>query len=218
MFMKCLNRNTLKLIALITMLLDHIGYLFFPNIILFRIIGRLSFPIFAFFVSEGYKYTKSKKKYLLTMICFALLSQPIFMLTINNHMLNILFTFSFAIVLLMFIDNFSKDKVLYSIYILLIVIILITLTIMNAIDYGIFGVLLVIVFNKIKNIIIKYVFATICLCLLLTYSFIYQLSSILSIFLLLLYNGEKGNLNLKYLFYAFYPLHLFILFVIKLLL
>ena len=89
---------------------------------------------------------------------------------------------------------------------------------MNAIDYGIFGVLLVIVFNKIKNIIIKYVFATICLCLLLTYSFIYQLYSILSIFLLLLYNGEKGNLNLKYLFYAFYPLHLFILFVIKLLL
>ena len=61
-----MNRNVLKIIALITMLIDHIGCIFFPNIIVFRVIGRLSYPIFAMFIAEGYYYTKSRKKYVFT--------------------------------------------------------------------------------------------------------------------------------------------------------
>ena len=61
--MKILNRNVLKIIALITMLIDHIGLVFFPGIEIFRIIGRISFPIFAFMIAEGCEHTENKKKY-----------------------------------------------------------------------------------------------------------------------------------------------------------
>lgn len=73
MKIKILNRSTLKWIALIAMLIDHIaailGEACFANWNLdwvyttFRIVGRLAFPIFAFFIAEGWYYTKNKKKY-----------------------------------------------------------------------------------------------------------------------------------------------------------
>ena len=55
-----LSANTLKIIALISMTLDHIG-LFFGNILILRLLGRIAFPIFAFFISEGCFYTKNNE-------------------------------------------------------------------------------------------------------------------------------------------------------------
>ena len=63
---KILSSNQLKILACITMLIDHIGYFIFPQITILRLIGRLTFPIFAFLISEGAKYTKNKVRYLLT--------------------------------------------------------------------------------------------------------------------------------------------------------
>ena len=57
---KILSSNQLKIIACITMLIDHIGYYLLPNVGVLRLIGRLTFPIFAFLISEGAKYTKNK--------------------------------------------------------------------------------------------------------------------------------------------------------------
>ncbi len=69
------NRNDiLKLIAIITMLIDHIGYIFFPKYSIFRTIGRIAFPIFAYLIAVGYKHTSSLSKYSLRLFCFALLS------------------------------------------------------------------------------------------------------------------------------------------------
>ena len=59
---KFINNSNLKLIAVFLMIIDHIGAVLFPNIILLRCIGRLSFPIFAFCIAEGYFYTKSRLK------------------------------------------------------------------------------------------------------------------------------------------------------------
>ncbi|MBQ9857979.1 MAG: hypothetical protein IJO77_03165, partial [Oscillospiraceae bacterium] len=53
----------LKTVAVITMLIDHIGAVLFPFNPLFRYIGRIAFPIFAFLISEGFYYTKSRIKY-----------------------------------------------------------------------------------------------------------------------------------------------------------
>ena len=58
-----LNGNHLKLIAAFTMLLDHVGILLFPQIRLLRILGRLAYPIFAFMIAEGCRYTKNKLRY-----------------------------------------------------------------------------------------------------------------------------------------------------------
>ena len=71
----------LKIIAIITMFIDHIGYIFSNGkISYFNYIGRLAFPIFAFQISEGYLHTKNLKKYFLRLFLFALISQIPFML------------------------------------------------------------------------------------------------------------------------------------------
>ena len=55
-----LTNNQLKIIAMISMLIDHIGLQMFPDLLIFRIIGRLAFPIFAYMIAEGCFYTKNK--------------------------------------------------------------------------------------------------------------------------------------------------------------
>lgn len=60
--MKILNNNQLKIIACIFMLIDYIGFFLYPEIIILRYIGRLAFPLFAFFIAEGAYYTKNKIK------------------------------------------------------------------------------------------------------------------------------------------------------------
>lgn len=70
------NRNdVLKLIAIITMLLDHIGYMFFPKTVIFRAIGRIAFPIFAYHIALGYRHTSNLKRYAKRLFVFALISQ-----------------------------------------------------------------------------------------------------------------------------------------------
>jgi len=59
-----MNSFSLKLLACITMLIDHIGAIFFPDIMFIRIIGRVAFPIYAFLITEGYSRTKNLKRYM----------------------------------------------------------------------------------------------------------------------------------------------------------
>ncbi|MGI6425828.1 MAG: TraX family protein [Tepidanaerobacteraceae bacterium] len=61
----------LELIAMTTMLVDHMGVVFFPDITAFRIIGRISFPIYCFLLTRGYCYTSNFNKYLLRLILLA---------------------------------------------------------------------------------------------------------------------------------------------------
>jgi hypothetical protein len=65
----------IKIIALVTMLIDHIGVVFFPEYTVLRIIGRIAMPLFAFCIARGFFYTKSKGKYFTFMIIFAVISQ-----------------------------------------------------------------------------------------------------------------------------------------------
>ena len=67
---RVLNANALKFLAAALMLVDHIGYLLFPQALFLRIIGRLSFPLFAFAISEGCRYTKNKTKHFLLIFKF----------------------------------------------------------------------------------------------------------------------------------------------------
>ena len=70
-----LDRDVLKLIAVVTMFIDHIGSIIFPHIMFLRIIGRISFPIFAFLIVNGYRHTHNLKKYLLRLAAFAIISE-----------------------------------------------------------------------------------------------------------------------------------------------
>lgn len=103
------RNDLLKLLALVTMLIDHIGYMYFPNEMLFRIIGRLAFPIFAYQIAIGYSHTSNLKKYTLRVFSFALITQVPYSffnpeLKFNPIHFNVLFTFTAAIGLLWVYD------------------------------------------------------------------------------------------------------------------
>ncbi len=87
MISKTTKRNdVLKLIALITMFIDHIGYIIYPEYRFFRIIGRISFPIFAFALANGFRYTSNRKKYAFRLFIFAIISQfPYMLFSYNSH-------------------------------------------------------------------------------------------------------------------------------------
>ncbi len=138
--------STLKIIACIFMLIDHIGVRIFPTIIDFRIIGRLAFPIFAYFIAEGCKYTKNKIKRLITIIIFAVLCEIPYLLYSGRHYGNILFTFSLSVILIYTIQYAKKmlhKKQIISAFISVAVVssfVYIT-TRFIGVDYGFYGVL-----------------------------------------------------------------------------
>ena len=214
--MKILNRNVLKIIALITMLIDHIGLVFFPEIAIFRIIGRISFPIFAFMIAEGYKYTKSRKKYLGLLLLFGLISEPIYVFAFHLYSLNILFTFALSIILIYLIENYHKNKTDYSMYLMIYFVAIICLSVFNLIDYGFYGILLPVIFYFFKDNDLKYLIISLITML---YSLIFttiQIYSLIALVLIYMYNNQKGKYNLKYLFYISYPTHILLLGLIAL--
>ena len=78
-----LDTDFLKLIAILSMLIDHIGGAFFQDIAAFRWAGRLAFPIFCYCMTVGLLYTRDVKKYLARLAVFALISQPLYILAFH---------------------------------------------------------------------------------------------------------------------------------------
>ena len=78
-----LDTDFLKLVAILAMLLDHVGSVFFPQYAVFRWIGRLAFPLFCYCMTVGLLYTRSIKRYLIRLGIFALVSQPFWIVAFN---------------------------------------------------------------------------------------------------------------------------------------
>jgi len=201
------NVSFLKLIAVICMLIDHIGYIFFPDIIILRIIGRISFPLFIFSTFIGYFKTKDIKKYIIRLLILALISQPIYIILFNKNILdlNIIFALLFELILLFYIDN--KKYIHYLLTNILILLI--------NIEYGIYIVLFVPMFyflNKDKLLFFSS-FLLMNILLLINNEFL-NFFSILSLPFLLIKNKINIKIN-KWFYYIFYPFHLLIIYIIK---
>ena len=91
------NTNFIKLIAIITMTIDHIGYVFFPNIIILRIIGRIAFPLYVYSMMIGYFKTKSLSKYIVRLLLIGIISQIPYSLLFNVDRPNVMFTLIFTL-------------------------------------------------------------------------------------------------------------------------
>lgn len=224
-----LSGNALKIIALIAMTIDHIGYILFPDVMWLRAIGRLAFPIYAYFLAEGCRYTKNKLKYFLLIFLLGIVCQIVLYIFSGQTTFNILITFSFSIVLCyaliwlkQAINQNNTKKTIWGWIIFIILIIATYLLSSNmlsfsiiTVDYGFWGIMLPVLATISDNKYIKLVFFAIGLVFL---SFGYsslQLFSLLSILLLLFYNGTRGKYNIKYLFYIYYPLHISLIYLIK---
>ena len=203
---------TLKIIAIITMFLDHY-YRIIGGPEWLSILGRLAFPIFAFSISEGYSHTKNVNKYLMRLLNFAIIIQLPNFLGFQEYPLNIFFTLALGLFCLEILDNNKINIVVRYIVVLY----LCFLAEKTGLDYGAYGVILIILFNKLRNnkLYIFIAFLALNLVILkignLSEMQIYSIFSLIPIFL---YNGKKGY-GTKYFFYLFYPLHFIFLYFLN---
>ena len=216
----------LKIIAVVTMFIDHAGYVIFGNFSFFNYIGRLAFPIFAFQISEGYIHTKNLKKYFLRLLLFAIISQIPFMLfhsiISDSFALNVFFT-----LLLGLICIYIYDKLKYKSLALFICALIGFIAEYTGCDYGFYGIAVILFFYIFKNNILyssiafiiinalKYGIPIINYGVIKEYIYLFICTTI-PIFFISAYNGKKGK-NTKLLLYLFYPIHLLLLYGIYLL-
>ena len=206
---KGINTFTLKLIAILSMTIDHIGYLLFPKVTLLRIVGRIAFPIFAYLIAEGFVHTGDVKKYLLRLGIFAILSEIPYDLVISGNVLdleqqNIFFTL-FAGLLAISLVSKTKSIVLQFGSIAVIAL----LAEFIKVDYGSVGVMMIVLFYVFRERKTERFFIVAMLILLIPGST--ALYALLSFIMIALHNKEQGP-KMKWIFYLYYPVHLFILY------
>ena len=143
-----LDTDFIKIIAVVSMTIDHIGGAFFPQYPAFRWIGRIAFPLFCYCLTVGMMYTGDIKKYLFRLGAFAVISQPFWILAFNSDditgnifNLNIFFT---LIVSLLGAWGFKERK--WWLFILA----LILLNVINF-DYAMTGLILILIFYLCRN-------------------------------------------------------------------
>lgn len=218
--LKCLDAFTLKMIAIITMVIDHTGAVLFPYNIWFRMIGRLSFPIFAFFIVEGFLHTRNIIKYIARMLFFALLTEPVFDFAFYGRIYfgyqNVMFTFLAALLGLSVMEivkkRISNDFAAKLVSLGVIITAALLAQFLHT-DYGAFGVMLVYVYYELRERFFEKHFLS-TLVQVVCEAGISRLSAFSTI-PLMLYNGKRG-IGIKYLFYTFYPAHLLVLYLIGL--
>lgn len=225
----------LKLIAVVTMLIDHVAALLIHSRYLqyvFRSVGRISFPIFAFLIVEGFFHTSNKKRYAQRLAIFALLSEIPYDLAFQNqffelHRQNIFFTLLIGLLSIWGLDNIATGKMKYpemavktlgyanvqNITRFMVMVAGCAAGYLLSSSYTYAGVFLMICFyifheqrggrfgvNVFFNVLL------------------YggqQSFGVFSAIPIEMYNGKPGNKKWKWFFYAFYPVHLLILVLIR---
>lgn len=258
----------LKVMALVTMFIDHVGAIIIPCIqshvtspqlfamleglmTVMRLIGRISFPIFAFLIVNGFYHTRNRKKYVLRLGIFALISEPFFDLASSSSWMNfshqnVFFTLCLGLVTIWGYDSLIKQQKSPVIGGLLVLFTSIVAFCLGT-DYDAYGILMIFImylffFNRQKMclmvILLKgliygpYLFSSfidqafveayygltltggwkVYLQIMLYLQSIAQLFCVVALWPISKYRGEKGSDRInKYFFYAFYPVHLFIL-------
>lgn len=238
---KILNSNQLKLIAIIAMTVDHIAWAMFdgyPSALLplvMHIIGRLTCPIMCYFIAEGYHYTRNINKYTFRLFAFAFVSHFAYIFASNDfvdfksfipfyygnflNQTSVMWSLAWGLVML----RIANSKRIKSIYKVLLVILICIITLPS--DWSCIAALCIMAigtnrgdFRKQMSWMIFYV-ALYSLVYFFAIDKVYgvlQMGVVLSIPVIAMYNGKRGknpkiNKFMKWFFYIFYPLHLFVI-------
>ena len=242
---KILNANTIKIIAIIAMTIDHNAWILFPGYsveavpVIMHTIGRITCPIMCYFIAEGFHYTKDIKKYTRRLFIFAIISHFAYIYFSSNfidwksfipfyygdvlNQTSVMWPLAWGLVLLR-IDKSEKIKN-YMKVILTLLICLITFPS----DWSCIASLCVLAFGTNRGNFKKQMLLMISFVFM--YAIVYyfaldkiygiiQMAVVLAIPVIMMYNGKLGknvrvNKFMKYFFYVYYPLHLLILGLIK---
>lgn len=221
---KILDAFTLKVIAILAMTIDHIGAFLYPEDLWFRIVGRLTIPIIAFLIVEGYHHTSNIKRYLLRLFGFALLAQPVYWLMLSSG-LNVLFDLLIGMGVTLIIDRYKLGWLKY-----LFVACVSLIAIYISLDWWHLAILMIFIFNQWRGNFKAIAFGILTLftanyllfalvanttanqSVLLTHTT--NLYCIATLPLIYLYNGVRGK-DYRYFFYLYYPSHFLFIYLIK---
>lgn len=236
-----LTSNALKIIAILSMTIDHVAWALFPNFsthpvaIVMHVLGRIACPIFCFFMVQGYIHTKNFKKYLFRLFAFTLLSHTPYVLTSFNYVdkfslipcfydifnqTSVLWGFTCGLLLIRVNDSNLK---IYCKVILSIVICILSFPA----DWSCVAPLTILFMWEYKCNFKKQMLSMLLMSA--TYIIVYffvidkiyaliQVGTVLSIPFIYFYNGERGkyikfNQFMKWFFYIYYPLHMLIIYL-----
>ena len=209
-----LSGSCLKVIAIVSMTIDHLGLYLLggedaadasATYHLMRMAGRLAFPIFAFLLVEGYVHTRDIRKYMLNLFVAAVISDIPWMLLGGYDSHNVMFTLLLGLMAVSFIDRFWRNRFL-------------TLAVIGGIailaewlqtDYSWRGIFLIcVLFMFRQKPLLAFTFG-------LPVLMVYGLAGCAAgLMMPMLYSGQRGFATgwfAKYFFYAFYPLHLMLI-------
>ena len=229
-----LSGNALKIIAAVCMVCDHVGYIFNPIIenadavYFLRAVGRIAMPVFAFMIAEGFRYTRNRKKYFLTIFLLGMICNAVYYVAMQQIYICILTTFSFSVAILYAYDGMAdslknKDGNFFFFFVAFaaaaVAAVFTDVFIKEkggVFDYGWVGALLPLFAYVIKREKIRLIPFAIGLAGAAAYYFFTKHNSVFwfslfSLILLFFYNGQRGKYRMKYFFYLFYPVHLLVL-------
>ena len=232
--------STLKMIAIITMMIDHIGaFLMIYTTPLYnngnelianaeswywvmRQIGRTAFPIFCFLLVEGFLYTKDSFFYLARLMFFSVVSEVPFDIAVSGTWIswknqNVFFTLALGLGMLMVLKavmDYKSEKMKLAMEFLSfdllqggVVIIFLVLAELIQCDYGGMGIFLIAILYYTRN-------QRLLACVAGYLSFLWEPFCLPAFLLIPFYSGKRGK-QMKYLFYAFYPVHLLVIVVFR---
>ncbi len=224
--LKILDGSGLKILAAVTMVIDHIasallqedytafitvGGFVLDRYNVMRLIGRISFPLFAFLLAEGFLHTKNVRRYALNLLLFALLSEIPWNLMHAGSVLyrsqNVMFTLLFGLLGIWVIRDFNGSVWRKSTLLLGLVV----LVILFRPDFGLSGFGFILMLYLLRD---QKLYQAILGCCMLSSTWVAGIAFLP----ISLYNGKRGFIRgkvLKYAFYAIYPAHLLVLYWVK---
>lgn len=213
-----LSGSALKVIAMISMVIDHIAlYLMEHGTVLYetmRCIGRIAFPVFAFLITEGFIHTRSRYRYFLTLLGFAVISEiPWYMLNGADGTHNVMFTLALGVATLMVLENLlQRSMVLGFLWTLGMA----GLASWLGVDYEWRGILVIVIsylYNTYAHFF-PYSRGMHFFCTVVFMMHYGVIGAVMSCMIIYLYDGTRGFVQgsiAKYGFYAFYPVHLIVI-------
>lgn len=201
---------------MITMLIDHIGAVWFEDQIIFRIIGRLAFPIYAFYVVQGMHLTSSRKRYMIRLGWLALISQIPYSLLFDTLAVNVIGTF-FICVLALYGFMETRLAMMFRWTSLLVAVVL--LEVLRC-DYGVYALILMMIYTYARGffIFIGHVSLNVVYISAALTSIIQAWSILPSVLFSLnerFVTKIRNSRSPKLLWRSFYPLHLLALLIIR---
>ncbi len=224
-----INGSHIKLAAIIFMFIDHFAASILLDAILYdgadaaalydflRTLGRFSFPVYCFFIVEGYRYTHDVTAYIRRLLIFGVISEIPFDMALHGQIIsmsgcNVYFTLALGLILIAVCDKYPAAQDL-AIRMITLIAVCALAYFLNT-DYSVVGVGLIAVFYAFRNN--RLITALIGSVFIFAESPGIAVAIPVALFFLaiILYNGLRGTQR-KWLFYGFYPLHLFILGLIR---